>query len=193
MHWRASDGAVADLETVLADVARRLHSARIPYMVIGGLANAVWGVPRSTLDIDITVLLDPRDVGRLLRALGSRYRPRTRDPEGFARRTRVLPVVHEDGVQVDLVFALLPFEEDAIRRAVELAVRGVPVRFCTAEDLVLHKIVSDRQRDRDDVAAILARRRATLDRAYLDPRVEELAALLERPELAERYRRLVDG
>jgi len=184
---------VVDLERVLADLARRLEGAGVPYMVIGGLANAVWGIPRSTLDIDVTVLLEPGETGALLAALGPAYRPRPEDPEGFAERTRVLPLLHEDGIQIDLILAMLPFEEEAIRRSVEVPIRGVPVRFCTAEDLVLHKLVSDRDRDRDDVAGIIQRNRSRLDRAYLDPRVEELASILDRPELIDWYHRLLDG
>ena len=162
-------------------------------MVIGGLANAVWGVPRSTIDLDLTVVLDPGQAGRLLDALGPAYRSRTGDPEGFAARTRVLPLRHAGGVQIDLIFALLPFEEDAVRRAVEIDIGGVPVRFCTAEDLVLHKIASDRERDLKDVEEILHRRSKTLDRRYLDPRIHELAILLERPEIENRYLELMEG
>jgi len=38
---------VVDLNGVVADVARALTRARIDYMVIGGIANAVWGTPRQ--------------------------------------------------------------------------------------------------------------------------------------------------
>ncbi len=178
--WPFSAVPVAELEAVLADLARRLEEAGIGYMVIGGLANAVWGSPRSTIDIDCTVLLDPARVGGLLETLGPEYLSRTDDPEAFVRRTRVLPLRHRDGVQIDLIFAMLPFEEEAVGRAVEVKVRGFPVRFCSPEDLVLHKIVSDRERDRQDVEDILRRRRSSLDRSYLDPRIEGLANLLAR-------------
>ncbi|NOZ94619.1 MAG: nucleotidyltransferase family protein [Acidobacteria bacterium] len=184
---------MADLEAVLADLAQRLEKAGIEYMVIGGLANAVWGSPRSTIDIDCTVVLDPARAGELLETLGPAYQSRTSDPEGFVARTRVLPLRHRGGVQIDLIFAMLPFEEEAVRRAVEVAVKGTPVRFCTPEDLVLHKIVSQRERDRQDVEDILRRRRSTLDRSYLDPRVHELAVLLERPQLEAWYLELMDG
>ena len=184
---------MADLEAALADLAHRLGEAGIEYMVIGGLANAVWGSPRSTIDIDCTVVLDPARAGRLLEMLGPAYHSRTNDPKGFAARTRVLPLRHRDGVQIDLIFAMLPFEEEAVHRAVEVIVKGISVRFCTAEDLVLHKIVSQRERDRQDVEEILGRRRSSLDRSYLDPRVRELAALLERPEIAAWYLKLMVG
>jgi len=37
-------------ENTLVAVARLLDKHGLPYMVIGGMANAVWGVPRSTLE-----------------------------------------------------------------------------------------------------------------------------------------------
>jgi hypothetical protein len=42
-------------EQALVRLAQLLSEHGIPYMVIGGLANAVWGEPRTTLDIDVTV------------------------------------------------------------------------------------------------------------------------------------------
>ncbi len=65
---------------------------------------------------------------------------------------------------------------------------GVTIRFCTAEDLVLMKIISERPKDRDDVRQILSRQGDALDHAYLKPRVHELATLLERPEIEALYR-----
>ena len=184
---------LVDLEGVLADLAQRLGEGGTPYMVIGGMANAVWGHPRSTIDLDLTVLLDPSAAVTLVESLGASYSCRVSNPEEFVAETRVLPLRHFGGVQIDLIFALLPFEEEAIERAVTIDVLGVAVRFCTPEDLVLHKIVSTRERDRQDVQEILKRRHASLDRSYLDPRVHELADLLERPELEESYRKLLDA
>lgn len=180
-------------EVALLSIARFLESRALPYMVIGGMANAVWGVPRATLDVDVSVWAPPGPPEELLRAFAGPFRVLPKDPPRFVAETRVLPVETRDGVRVDVIFALLPFEEEAIQRAVVREVSGQPVRFCTAEDLVLLKIVSERPRDQEDVRQILARQAAHLDRDYLDPRVEELAFLLERPELADDYRRQLDG
>jgi len=178
---------VTTLERLTALVARRLEAAGIPYMVIGGMANAVWGVARATVDVDVTVLLGPEHVARLLAALGEGFTPRSSDPEELARKTRVVPLVHSSGVQVDVILGLLPYEEEAVFRAVAVTVADTAVRFCTAEDLILHKIISTRERDLADVEALLLVRGDRLDRAYLDPRVHELAALLERPNLETWY------
>ncbi len=43
------------LEQALVRLSQTLSDNGIPYMIIGGMANAVWGEPRATLDIDATV------------------------------------------------------------------------------------------------------------------------------------------
>jgi len=45
------------------------------------------------------------------------------------------------------------------------------------------KIVSERARDLQDARGVALRRMAELDLGYLEPRIEELARLLERPRI----------
>ena len=49
--------------------------------------------------------------------------------------------------------------------------------------------MSDRPRDREDVAGIIRTQMAKLDRQYLDPLVEGLATDMGRPDLLDFYRR----
>src|SRR5437879_9593891 len=52
---------------VLKEAIDALERADIPFLVIGGVASAVWGRPRYTRDID--VLVRPHDARRALEAL----------------------------------------------------------------------------------------------------------------------------
>ena len=45
---------------LLEKIARGLDKRKIPYMVIGGNAVLIYGEPRLTQDIDITLGLDVR-------------------------------------------------------------------------------------------------------------------------------------
>ncbi len=175
------------LESALVSVARFLDAQALPYMVIGGMANAIWGVPRATLDVDVTVWAPPGPPPDVLAAFDGPFQVRPAKPLEFVRDTRVLPVETLDGVRIDVIFGMLPFERDAISRAVTRTIQGSPVRFCTAEDLVLLKIMSERPRDLDDVRHVIREQIRDLDRDYLDPRVAELAVLLERPEIESGY------
>lgn len=174
-------------EAALVAVAQLFTRLDVPYMIIGGQANAIWGEPRATLDVDVTVCVSEADLAATVARIIECLTPVTADPTAFARETRVLPVTTSAGVRIDVVFGQLPFEEEAIARAVPQQIAGETVRYCAAEDVILHKIHSSRPRDLDDAHGITLRQFARLDRAYLDPRVAELASALDAPEIAERW------
>ena len=152
------------------------------------IANAIWGEPRATIDVDVTVSVNEDELRGTVPAISERFRPAVADPVAFVEETRVLPLDTADGVRIDVIFALLPFELDAIRRARDVSIAGRTVRVVTAEDLVLMKIISERPRDLADAEAIVRRRAAALDRGYLEPRIRELASALDRAEILDRWR-----
>lgn len=164
-----------------------LQDEGLPYMLIGGLAVVVWGEPRATRDVDVTV-----DVGRLhptdFVAVACRVgEPLADDPADLAERGRVVPVRTPAGIEVDLILAALTFELDAIRRAVPVAVEGRDVRVCRAEDLLLHKVVSERARDQEDVVGVLRRQGRRLELEELDGAVATVADELGEPEVRDRW------
>ncbi len=156
-------------------------------MVIGGLANTVWGEPRATLDVDVTVWVDEREIDATARDLATGFRCLVTEPAAFVRETRVLPLESRERARIDVIFGPLPFEREAIARSVPVALGGTSFRCCTAEDLIRSKIVSKRDRDLADAKAIVLRRLSGLDLAYLEPRIQELADLLSRPEISSAW------
>lgn len=181
--------APGSLFEVVVEVSAYLEDSGIPHMLIGGIATMHWGEPRATLDVDVSVLVPDAELSMFVLRLPSNLVVRAPQPVlGFIRRTRVLPLRHASGVDIDLVFAVLPFEEEALERAIEVPIEGSFVRMASAEDLVLMKIISERSKDRGDVATILSRRWHELDHAYLEPRVIELSHLMEDPSILDRYR-----
>jgi predicted nucleotidyltransferase len=176
------------LERAIHDVTSILESLHIGYMIVGGIANSIWGEPRATVDVDVSVAVDEADIPRMVQQLAARFEVAVSDAVAFVERTRVLPVDTADGVRVDLMFALMTFEIDAIRRARRVDIAGRQVNVVTPEDLVLMKILSERPRDVADAEAIVRRRHQELDRAYLEPRIKEFADALEKPEILERWR-----
>ena len=171
------------LEQAVGSLARFLEERRIPYMVIGGIANLVWGQPRSTLDVDASVLVEETAWPSLIGELGRAFRMIPQHPMAFLRDTHVLPVETDDGVRIDLLWAKLPYEHKAIARATIEDVAGHRVRVCRPEDLIIHKIISERPRDREDVRAIVRHQGSRLDRRYLNQTIRNLAQALDQPEL----------
>lgn len=158
-----------DFQDLISRVARGLAARDIPFMLIGGQAVLVHGKPRLTQDIDVTLGVGPDSLNELLeisRAVG--LDPVPEDPEAFVRRTFVLPAVQPDTrIRVDFIFSTMPYEAEAIRRAVRVDVRGEAVPFASAEDLILHKLFAGRPRDLEDVEGVVDRKRDELDWDYL--------------------------
>ena len=179
------------LEAALLDLAAFLVESRIPYMVIGGFANLYWGVERFTRDLDVTIEVDDAELDDLIQRLGGRFTGVRQDALLFARRNHLIRIETQAGVPIDFMIAALPYQVAAIRRAVEVTVGERVVKMCTPEDLIIHKLASERPQDAVDVEGIVLRQHQRLDRGYLAPRVRELAAGLERPEIVDTYQRLL--
>jgi len=144
-------------QTLLAKLGRALDTEGVPYMVIGGQAVLRYGEPRLTKDIDITLGVGIEGVPRVEKAISNlSIRLLVEDPEAFVRRTFVLPAQDEaSGIRIDFVFSFSEYEKQAIARATSVDMRGVPVRFATLEDVIVHKVVAGRPRDLEDVKSIV--------------------------------------
>lgn len=179
------------LDRAIHAITELLESLSTHYAIVGGIANAVWGEPRATIDVDVTVSVENDQLHRTVAAIAGRFRAAVSHPDTFVQQTRVLPLDTDEGVRIDVIFALLPFEEEAIRRARRIPIAGRLVAVVTPEDLLLMKIISERPRDRADAEALVRRRGDQLDRSYLEPRIRELAVVLEREEILDRWRQWI--
>ncbi len=150
---------------LLAALAEALSALRARWYLFGAQAAVIWGRPRLTADVDVTVRLDPEDPERLVRALSDRgFQLRVSLGDDFVRRTRVLPFVHQpSGLPLDIVLAGPGLEELFLERAVEVTVEGVTVPVISPEDLIVAKILAGRPKDLEDVRGILRERLSSLD------------------------------
>ena len=178
-----------ELDDALIAFTSWLDRQRVPYMVIGGFAVTVWGEPRFTRDLDVTISVPAENIPSVIDLVCSEFNSLVSDPVKFVTETRVLPITVQS-VPVDLVFAALPYEEVAITRARPVTLKSGTVHICSPEDLILHKIVSQRPRDHEDIEGVFRYRHAELDYEYLDPRVEELTDALSDRNMLDWYRSL---
>jgi len=175
----------------LREVREFLDQNGIQHLVIGGVANAVWGRPRATRDADFKVLIGERTIAEFVTLVSTRFKFRVADPVAFVQQTYVAPIYASNGISVDLVLGFLPYEEQAAERAIVIEYGGVTFPVCTAEDLIIHKAISERERDWNDLEGVIARQGDRLDQAYIMRWLAQFAQVLERPELVQRYRDLL--
>jgi hypothetical protein len=149
-------------------------------MVIGGQAVLLYGEPRLTKDIDITLGVGLERLSEI-RAIVDRLRLEylTDNVDDFVKETMVLPVIdRKSGIRVDLIFSFSPYERQAIERAREISFGRTKVRFADLEDVVIHKVIAGRPRDIEDVLSILAKN-PSFDPHYIEKWLGEFDAALE--------------
>lgn len=170
-----------------------LTSHGIAYALIGGIAVQLWGEPRYTQYIDLTVVLDMSREREQVRAITTHFAPRISDADTFALDNRVILVRSVSGCPIDISLGLPGYEEEVISRAVSVNfgsdIEGIKV--CTAEDLIIMKLVAGRPRDIVDAESIVIRQQEKLEAGYIRNKLAGFAELLEMPELMERFERLV--
>ena len=129
----------------------------IPYMVIGGQAVLLYGEPRLTRDIDITLGVGVRELNKLKETISSLgLKILVERDEEFVERNMVLPTLDEkSGIRVDFIFSFSPYGRQAIERAKDIKLGRSLVRFASLEDVVIHKVIAGRARDLEDIKSIL--------------------------------------
>ena len=144
-------------EELIARVASAFETACIPYMIIGGQAVLLYGTPRMTRDIDITLGVGTDGLEEVVGAVataGLKILPE--NYQSFVEKTWVLPTQDElSGLRVNLIFSITPYEREAIERAGTVSLRGTSVRFASLEDVIIHKVFAGRPRDFEDVRSII--------------------------------------
>jgi len=185
----------AEPEESLASAFRALVSLLehlgMPYVVIGGLAQAVLGEPRLTQDVDCVIAMPKTGIETLVEAFQA---------AGFSLdRDATLRQLHLTGTfgirrgrwRIDVIVASTDFELSAFQRAQRLRLYGIEANFPTPEDLILFKLVPGREKDLLDIKTVVIRHRERLDRAYLERWAQRLSDEAEDARMWHTLRQLL--
>lgn len=168
---------------------------KIKYAVLGGLAVVLYGEPRLTADIDVNIAMEKNRLDSFLSvAKKFGFYPIPSNIKLFFKRTGVLPMkfARSDITgRCDIIIAENAIENMGIKRAKLKKIGSTKAKFVSAEDLVIHKITSDRPRDTEDLKGILMRQQGKLDIQYINLWLKNIARLNNKPELLRRFKTLL--
>ena len=164
----------ANAAAVAERLAEQLDSRGQNYALGGAIALGYWGVPRGTVDVDVTVFLPPERPSEciwLLQEIGCDFSPaeaaQSLREHGFCRVTL-------SGVRVDVFLPIVPFYEAARRRRQRVELGGRSVMVWDAESLAVFKMMFFRRKDLADVEQILRTQGTRFDRTWVR---EQLVAI----------------
>ncbi len=127
----------------------------IEYAILGGLAAGAWGISRATYDIDIVLSVSKEEYSEMIRELGKRgFKTKVTNPEKSEEIIQLFKVARHMTVRVDIMLALIPYQLEALKRRVYLKVFNIRMPVLTPEDMIIHKLISNRPIDVQDVEHI---------------------------------------
>jgi hypothetical protein len=185
----AVDSAVLAVLAAIAPVLRRSGDR---WYLFGAQAVTIWGRPRLSADVDITVAIAGPPDDFVAAALAAGFDLRISDWRGLVDRTRVLPLLHRaTEMPLDVVLAGPGLEEDFLERAVVATLAGMEVPVISPEDLIVIKLLAARPKDVEDVRGILEERHERLDLARVRSLLRLLEETLSRGDLTPDFERLL--
>lgn len=140
------------------ELAKSLNSRKVRYLVIGGNAVALHGVPRNTFDLDILIEPTLENAARVLDALRD-VQMWTADLTTPERMLKTPITGFNDRIPLD-VMSRVPGVRftTAWKNRVFRVLDGVRFAILSRRDLIRSKRASGRPQDLEDVTALIRKR-----------------------------------
>ena len=164
----------------LQRLLKLLEAKNVPYMIIGGYALPFYGRIRTTVDIDLAVVIkSEKELNQLLNLLRSaEFEPTIASPNN------PLIVILDRKEKIEMELWLKPdgviFDDETLRRRQKVKIdANFWAWIISAEDFIVSKLARpDRGAiDEQDVKSVLIRQANKLDDEYLQRRAEKAGVL----------------
>ena len=152
---------------IYLDLFQALHDHKVRYLLVGGLAMNLHGVPRMTMDVDLVLLMDEENLDHFiscaqklnLEPVAPVKLSAIKDPEqrriwreqkhmiafGLQNNQASIPTM------VDILIAPALDIANAFSRAIIRDLNGLPVSLAAIDDMITLKSGTGRQQDESDI------------------------------------------
>lgn len=167
------------INNLITLIAQSLDNNNIPYMIIGGQAALIYGNPRLTQDIDITLGIDNSYLEKIITVCGElNLKILPENVIDFVKQVNVVPAIDiKSKIRVDFIFSFIEYEHIAISRARLFKIKKYKVKFASPEDFIIHKLFAGRPRDLEDVRIIMLNLKDKIDKKYLQKWISEFSQI----------------
>ncbi len=152
---------------IYLDLFQALHDHKVRYLLIGGLAMNLHGVPRMTMDVDLVLVMDEPNLDHFIACADElKLVPSVPVPIAALKNAEQRKIWFEQkhmiafGLQntqariptmVDILIAPVIDIEVAMQRAVVRNLNGIPVTLASIEDMITLKLGTGRAQDQSDI------------------------------------------
>lgn len=140
---------------------------RVPYMLIGAWALAIWGRPRATIDVDFLLMVNERDLEHLgddMSRMGMEIDTMWCEWNPMLKGQQLR--LHYQRITVDLLRPRDPHDDNTFKRRRRKRMEGRFYWIVAPEDFILQKLKTGRPRDFEDALSVFGRSNKELDYKY---------------------------
>ena len=175
-------------EQLLYKIVKILNVLRIPYIITGGFAVAVWGKPRFTADIDIIIELLSKNIKSLAQALlkidKDVYISEEAMRDALLHNGEFNFIHPQTGLKVDFwvkeskadIYGEVKFERRRVKK-----IDNQKIFFVSPEDLILSKLSwykkGESSKHLEDIKSILNNKKLKLDFKYINNWAEKQSTI----------------
>jgi hypothetical protein len=165
----APSSAEPSLSQKVLLIEAALQAARIPHAFGGAIALAYYATPRATIDIDVNAFVESGRSDEVLGALGRLGAQAPSDSESVRLQRDGQARIHWGSTPIDLFFSYDAFHDACMerRRALPFG-EGETIHILSPEDLVVFKVIFDREKDWRDIDELVFAMADELDAAWIE-------------------------
>jgi len=168
-----------DILVALQLVITAFNELAIPYYIGGSLASSVYGMPRTTLNVNIVANISLNHITALKSKLEKEYYIDENMIKNAIKSSSSFNLIHlETVIKIDVfVYKDNPYQQNAIERRVEDTLiendQNSKFYFASPEDIIINKLkwyqIGNRVSERQwlDVIGVIKIQGNTLDKTYL--------------------------
>ena len=183
------------IEEILKLVCGFLNEEKVEYVVVGGLAVLFYGIPRTTMDIDIIIAMNMDETKRFAEFLNENDFFADEEDIKTAFEEKSHATIEDKTSMARLDIKGIYGENDRITLERRSKVSSADFAFFVAspEDTIANKLLFGSEQDVKDAEGIYVRQFDDLDMAYLEKRCKKLEVYEEFLMMKRRVERNINA
>ena len=182
-----------DMTEVISLITEFLNNEDIDYVIVGGLAAIFYGIPRTSMDLDIIIQIPENKIERFVKFLEKKefFVDKWDLEESFKEKSHCTIQDKNSLLRLDVKGAYTDLDKKTLDRRVSFEYNGKKIYLASAEDTIANKLLFGREQDIKDVEGIYARQYGKLDAEFLEKRCKELKVWKEFLAMKKRVEKIL--
>jgi hypothetical protein len=158
------------MEEIMAIAGKYLNKHNVQYVIVGGIAVLAYGTPRTTMDADIIIQMDTKELKTFAEFLARNgFFSKSLDIEDAFREKSHFSAFDKDSLfRLDIKGVYNEMDERTLKNRRAINYRGMKLYLESPEDIIANKLVFGSEQDIKDADGIYMRQLPKLDMRYLE-------------------------